>query len=103
VVLAATLWLTLSLGAAVAGLTLDISRVGWAPTWGLLLYVLVQCQIGLPLLRDLVRELRLQGGTRGARQGRAMQPRRWPEALAITSLLALVALFASGWVAPMLP
>ena len=104
VVLATTVWLTLSIGAAVAGLTLDVTEVGWQPTWGLGLYVLVQCQIGLPLLRDLVRELRPErpaGATTGARL--PLQPRRWPEALAITSLLALVALFASGWVTPMLP
>ena len=111
VVQTAAVWLVLTLGGAVAGLALDVHRVGWAPTWGLLLYVLVQCQIGLPLLRDLLRELRPGDGSRSPGRVRnrvrvprpAMQPRRWPEALAVTSLLALVALVASGWVAPMLP
>lgn len=97
-------WLTLCLGAAVTGLALTVARVGWQPAWGLGLYVLVQAQIGLPLLRDLSRELRpprQAAVTTGARP--PVQPRRWPEALAITSVLALVALFATGWVTPMLP
>ncbi len=104
VLLASAGWLTLCLGAAVAGLALTMSRVGWEPAWGLGLYVLVQGQIGLPLLRDLFRELRPQRRRTAATGARLpVQPRRWPEALAITSMLALVALFASGWVTPMLP
>jgi cellulose synthase (UDP-forming) len=96
VVAATAVWLTLTVGGAVAALAYDIHRVGLGPTWGLLLYVLVQCQIGVPLLRDLLRvpQVRVPRPT--------MQPRRWPEALALTVLLALVALVASGWVTPML-
>ncbi|MFG3526764.1 glycosyltransferase family 2 protein [Streptomyces sp. NPDC047917] len=105
VVIVSLLWLCCSTGAATAGLTLALVRNGWAPNWGLALYLLVQWQINLPLIRDLWAELR-PGSTarRPARpRGRPLLPRRWPEALAATTLLVLTALLASGWVNPMLP
>jgi cellulose synthase (UDP-forming) len=126
VVLVSLGWLCASVGAATAGLALAVARYGWAPTWGLGLYLAVQYQIGLPLIRDLTRELRPTGpadpapGTRGrlrrlaggltaraplpAAPGAvpALLPRRWPEALAATAALVLTALLASGWVSPML-
>ncbi|WP_441247973.1 glycosyltransferase family 2 protein [Kitasatospora sp. McL0602] len=95
-------WLCLSLGAAAAGLALDINSQGWGPNWGLALYLLVQCQIGLPLVRDLTAELRGRARRPAARPA-GMLPRRWPEGLAVTALLVLTALLASGWVSPMLP
>ncbi|MGV9268670.1 glycosyltransferase family 2 protein [Kitasatospora sp. NPDC003701] len=118
VVLVSLGWLCASVGAAAAGLALAVARNGWEPNWGLGLYLAVQCQIGLPLIRDLVGELRPAGGKgtaepvrpgalrrllsrRPARTG--MLPRRWPEALAATATLVLTALLASGWVRPMLP
>ncbi|WP_035803155.1 glycosyltransferase family 2 protein [Kitasatospora mediocidica] len=106
VVLIALVWLACSLTAAAGGLALDVSAHGWGPNWGLGLYLLVQAQIGLPLIRDLVAELR--PSTRRAphgpsRRATGMLPRRWPEALAVTAALALTALLASGWVSPMLP
>ncbi|MGW6917082.1 glycosyltransferase family 2 protein [Kitasatospora sp. NPDC054939] len=131
VVLVSLLWLGASLGAAGLGLGLAVARNGWEPTWGLGLYVAVQAQIGLPLIRDLLRELRparpevtaardTAPGRRTARPAAArlsawtaalngrnaaagMLPRRWPEALATTATLVLTALLASGWVSPMLP
>ena len=68
----------------------------------------MQWQINLPLIRDLWAELRPGSTTRpparSARpRGRPLLPRRWPEALAATTLLVLTALLASGWVNPMLP
>ncbi|MFJ9950283.1 glycosyltransferase family 2 protein [Kitasatospora sp. NPDC091207] len=117
VVLVSLGWLCASVGAAAAGLALAVARNGWEPNWGLGLYLAVQCQIGLPLIRDLVGELRPGTGSaaaparpgalrrllppRAARTG--MLPRRWPEALAATATLVLTALLASGWVRPMLP
>lgn len=108
VVIVSLVWLCCSTGAATAGLTLALARNGWAPNWGLALYLLVQWQINLPLIRDLWAELRPGSTTRpparSARpRGRPLLPRRWPEALAATTLLVLTALLASGWVNPMLP
>ncbi|MFI9628384.1 glycosyltransferase family 2 protein [Streptomyces sp. NPDC052042] len=110
-------WLCCSTGAAGAGLALAVARNGWAPNWGLALYLLVQCQINLPLIKALSAELRRRPGrtagsppvphpaprARAPRPARPVLPRRWPEALAATSTLLLVALLASGWVDPMLP
>jgi cellulose synthase (UDP-forming) len=107
-------WVALSNGAAATGIALDVARYGWQPNWGLGLYLLVQCQLGLPLLRDLLKELwptrapsvavpfaaRLRR-IRARRTG--MLPRRWPEALAVSASLVLIALLASGQVSPMLP
>ncbi|WP_329588373.1 cellulose synthase catalytic subunit [Streptomyces sp. NBC_01005] len=108
VVIVSLVWLCCSTGAATAGLTLALVRNGWAPNWGLALYLLVQWQINLPLIRDLWTELRPGSTThppaRSTRQrGHSLLPRRWPEALAATTLLVLTALLASGWVNPMLP
>jgi len=102
VMLASLLWVAGSILAAAVGLVLASVRYGWEPTWGLGLYLLVQCHLGLPLLRDLAAELR-PGGAPAPRTAADMRPRRWPEALAVTSTLALIALLASGWAAPMLP
>ncbi|MFJ9344116.1 glycosyltransferase family 2 protein [Streptomyces sp. NPDC101733] len=119
-------WLVLSNGAAVTGLALAVARNGWEPNWGLLLYLLVQCQINGPLIRDLISELRPAATAATAvapaitttttaaasprRRPRAlprpragMLPRRWPETLAASALLLLIGLLASGWVNPMLP
>ncbi|MCX4863682.1 cellulose synthase catalytic subunit [Streptomyces sp. NBC_00257] len=108
VVIVSLVWLCCSTGAATAGLTLALVRNGWAPNWGLALHLLVQWQINLPLIRDLWTELRPGSTThppaRSTRQrGHSLLPRRWPEALAATTLLVLTALLASGWVNPMLP
>ncbi|WP_406012785.1 cellulose synthase catalytic subunit [Streptomyces sp. NBC_00984] len=108
VVIVSLAWLCCSTGAAAAGLALAVARNGWEPNWGLALYLLVQCQINLPLIRDLSTELRSAGPARGPARpvrptGRSLLPRRWPEALAATTLLLLTALLASGWVNPMLP
>ncbi|WP_330238856.1 glycosyltransferase family 2 protein [Streptomyces sp. NBC_00525] len=107
VVLVSLGWLVCSTAAAVAGLALAVARNGWEPNWGLGLYVLVQLQINVPLVRDLLTELRPAAGPRPARAPRgsrtAVLPRRWPEALAVTATLVLTALLASGWVNPMLP
>ncbi|MFE6769798.1 glycosyltransferase family 2 protein [Streptomyces fimicarius] len=51
-------WLVLSNGAAAGGLALAVARNGWEPNWGLGLYLLVQLQINMPLIRDLSAELR---------------------------------------------
>ncbi|PZT72887.1 glycosyl transferase [Streptomyces sp. AC1-42W] len=107
VVLVSLGWLVCSTAAAVAGLALAVARNGWEPNWGLGLYLLVQLQINVPLVRDLLTELRPAAGPRPARAPRgsrtAVLPRRWPEALAVTATLVLTALLASGWVNPMLP
>ncbi|MFE3110441.1 glycosyltransferase family 2 protein [Kitasatospora indigofera] len=112
VVLVSLGWLCASVGAAAAGLALAVARNGWEPNWGLGLYLVVQCQIAVPLIRDLAAELRPAGPARGSaptaaragrRTGRGMLPRRWPEASAATATLVLTALLASGWVSPMLP
>ncbi|MBT3073516.1 MULTISPECIES: glycosyltransferase family 2 protein [Streptomyces] len=123
-------WLALSNGAAAAGLALAVARNGWEPNWGLLLYLLVQLQINVPLIRDLWAELRPGTGAEakaGAPTGAVVKaaagtgpgtsgpldrlrsspagvlPRRWPETLAASALLLLTGLLASGWVNPMLP
>ncbi|MEW2172840.1 glycosyltransferase family 2 protein, partial [Streptomyces sp. NPDC007027] len=114
-------WLVLSNGAAVGGLALTVARNGWQPAWGLGLYLLVQLHINVPLIRDLLVELRPSGRTAagagggagiragkrlaGLRQrtGAGVLPRRWPEALAASAVLLLTGLLASGWVDPMLP
>ncbi|ALC29808.1 cellulose synthase catalytic subunit [Streptomyces sp. CFMR 7] len=123
-------WLALSNGAATAGLALAVARNGWEPNWGLLLYLLVQLQINVPLIRDLWAELRPGTGAKakaGAPTGAVVKaaagtgpgtsgpldrlrsspagvlPRRWPETLAASALLLLTGLLASGWVNPMLP
>ncbi|MER8186822.1 glycosyltransferase family 2 protein [Kitasatospora sp. NPDC094015] len=103
VVLVTMLWTAATVGATALGLGLAVARYGWGPNWGLALYLLVQAQLGLPLVRDLAVELRGADRPGPRRPGPAMRPRRWPEALAVTSSLALTALLASGWVAPMLP
>ncbi|MEU2670620.1 cellulose synthase catalytic subunit [Streptomyces sp. NPDC007164] len=108
VVIVSLVWLCCSTGAATAGLALALARNGWTPNWGLALYLLVQWQINLPLIRDLWAELRPASTTRLTARptrpgGRSLLPRRWPEALAATTLLVLTALLASGWVNPMLP
>ena len=141
VVIVSAVWVAASNGAAAAGIALDVAHYGWEPNWGLALYLLVQCQLGLPLLRDLLGELRPQrpspgrvpeagpgagagirpeveagagsgarsgteagaGGRPGARAGGSLLPRRWPEALAVSVSLVLIALLASGQVNPMLP
>ncbi|MFD8948844.1 glycosyltransferase family 2 protein [Streptomyces xanthophaeus] len=130
VVSVSLVWLLLSNGAAAAGLALAVARNGWEPNWGLLLYLLVQCQINGPLIRDLIAELRPAAATprtrtapgRSAGTGPApdagrlrtlvrtlpgqrtgMLPRRWPETLAASAVLLLTGLLASGWVNPMLP
>ncbi|WP_326616473.1 cellulose synthase catalytic subunit [Streptomyces anulatus] len=108
-------WLIVSNGAAAGGLALAMARNGWEPTWGLGLYLLVQLQINVPLIRDLSAELRPDGrAPAGAaevpavhrsrsRSRTGMLPRRWPEALAASAVLLLTGLLASGWVDPMLP
>ncbi|NUV89093.1 glycosyltransferase [Streptomyces sp. KAI-26] len=123
-------WLALSNGAAAAGLALAVARNGWEPNWGLLLYLLVQLQINVPLIRDLWAELRPGTGAEakaGVSAGAVVStaagtgpgtsglldrlraspsgvlPRRWPETLAASALLLLTGLLASGWVNPMLP
>ncbi|MEU5285222.1 cellulose synthase catalytic subunit [Streptomyces sp. NPDC020755] len=116
-------WLVLSNGAAAGGLALVVARNGWEPAWGLGLYLLVQLQINVPLIRDLLAELRPDGrtpaeavdvqspaghrsptGPRTRTRPRAgVLPRRWPEALAASAVLLLTGLLASGWVDPMLP
>lgn len=102
-------WLVLSNAAATAGLALTVARNGWAPAWGLGLYLLVQLHINVPLIRDLTRELPLSGSrTRSGSRSRpaprtGVLPRRWPEALAASAVLLLTGLLASGWVDPMLP
>ncbi|MER5635430.1 cellulose synthase catalytic subunit [Kitasatospora sp. NPDC002227] len=101
VVLVSLGWMIASLGAAALGLALDVRAYGWGPNWGLGLYLLVQCQLGLPLVRDLIAELRTRPAAK--RAPGAMAPRRWPEGLAVTAVLTLTALLASGWVRPMLP
>ncbi|MGW2653079.1 glycosyltransferase family 2 protein [Streptomyces sp. NPDC001478] len=107
VVLVSLVWLVCSTGAAAAGLALAVARGGWEPTWGLGLYLLVQLQINVPLIRDLVAGLRPASAGRPARVRPARRPsvlpRRWPETLAVTATLVLTALLASGWVDPMLP
>ncbi|MDJ0382031.1 cellulose synthase catalytic subunit [Streptomyces sp. G-G2] len=118
VVTVSLVWLVLSNGAAATGLALAVARNGWEPNWGLLLYLLVQCQINVPLIRDLAAELRGATGPRGKavgaglryarvraalRSGTGMRPRRWPETLAASAALLLIGLLASGWVNPMLP
>ncbi|MFE9423653.1 glycosyltransferase family 2 protein [Kitasatospora sp. NPDC006697] len=113
VVLVSLLWTAGALLAAAAGLGLAVARQGWAPTWGLGLYLLVQLQIGLPLVRDLLAELRPRRtaapnprpaeGATTTTTAAGVLPRRWPEGLAVTAVLALTALLASGWVSPMLP
>ncbi|WP_330334222.1 cellulose synthase catalytic subunit [Streptomyces sp. NBC_00536] len=118
VVAVSLLWLVLSNGAAATGLALAVARNGWEPNWGLLLYLLVQCQINLPLIRDLRGELRGAMAPRSTagdsgrpldrirtalRSGTGMRPRRWPETLAASAALLLIGLLASGWVNPMLP
>ncbi|WP_327412024.1 glycosyltransferase family 2 protein [Streptomyces sp. NBC_01233] len=102
-------WLVLSNGAAAAGLALAVARNGWEPNWGLLLYLLVQCQINVPLVRDLLAELHPAAGPLRARVRAALRPRggmlprRWPETVAASAVLLLTGLLASGWVDPMLP
>ncbi len=121
VVAVSLVWLVLSNGAAAAGLALAVARNGWEPNWGLLLYVVVQFQINVPLVRDLAAELRPAPGGAGsplsarvrarvrdrlrARPGSpsGMLPRRWPETVAASAILLLTGLLASGWVDPMLP
>ncbi|GAA1183598.1 hypothetical protein GCM10009664_57050 [Kitasatospora gansuensis] len=108
VVVVSLVWLCASVGAAGVGLALAVARNGVAPNWGLGLYLAVQCQIGIPLIRDLIGELRPADPARAearaaARAANGMLPRRWPEALAATAVLVLTALLASGWVSPMLP
>ncbi|WP_053613462.1 glycosyltransferase family 2 protein [Streptomyces sp. XY533] len=121
VVAVSLVWLVLSNGAAAAGLALAVARNGWEPNWGLLLYVVVQFQINVPLVRDLAAELRPAPGGAGsplsarvrarvrdrlrARPGSpsGMLPRRWPETVAASAVLLLTGLLASGWVDPMLP
>ncbi|MFJ6795426.1 glycosyltransferase family 2 protein [Streptomyces sp. NPDC091268] len=106
VVAASLVWLVLSNGAAAAGLALAVARAGWEPNWGLALYLLVQCQINGPLIRDLLAELRPRAGAgmRGRpRPGTGLLPRRWPETVAASAVLLLTGLVASGWVDPMLP
>ncbi|NUV99897.1 glycosyltransferase family 2 protein [Streptomyces sp. CAI 127] len=118
-------WLVLSNAAAATGLALTVARNGWAPAWGLGLYLLVQLHINVPLIRDLARELPLSrsrsrslSGSRYLSRSRSRSrsgsrsrpvprtgvlPRRWPEALAASAVLLLTGLLASGWVDPMLP
>ncbi|WP_445269700.1 glycosyltransferase family 2 protein [Streptomyces sp. DSM 41634] len=102
-------WLVLSNGAAATGLALAVARNGWEPNWGLLLYLLVQCQINVPLIRDLLAELHPAAGPLRARVRAALRPRggmlprRWPETVAASAVLLLTGLLASGWVDPMLP
>ncbi|WP_035844574.1 glycosyltransferase family 2 protein [Kitasatospora azatica] len=103
VVLVALAWTAGSILAAAGGLALDVAGQGWGPNWGMLLYLLVQAQIGLPLVRDLLAELRSTAPARRPTDRAGMLPRRWPEGLAITTGLTLTALLASGWVSPMLP
>ncbi|MFF5334070.1 glycosyltransferase family 2 protein [Streptomyces sp. NPDC013181] len=107
VVLVSLGWLVASTAAAAGGLALAVARNGWEPNWGLGLYLLVQLQINVPLIRDLVAELRPAAAPRPVRAPRgaraAVLPRRWPEGLAVTATLVLTALLASGWVNPMLP
>ncbi|MFD5919007.1 glycosyltransferase family 2 protein [Kitasatospora sp. NPDC058201] len=106
VVLVSLAWLIASLGAGAAGLALAVAHYGWEPNWGLGLYLAVQAQIGVPLIRDLVGEIRgdARSSASSAPTSRfGMLPRRWPEGLAATATLVLTALLASGWVRPMLP
>ncbi|MFI8390283.1 glycosyltransferase family 2 protein [Streptomyces sp. NPDC085540] len=109
VVAVSLVWLVLSNGAAATGLALAVARNGWEPNWGLLLYLLVQCQINVPLIRDLVAELHPEAGPVRARVRAALRsrggvlPRRWPETVAASAVLLLTGLLASGWVDPMLP
>ncbi|GAA2772797.1 cellulose synthase catalytic subunit [Kitasatospora cinereorecta] len=119
VLLVALVWVGGSLAATAAGLAYASARYGVGATWGLALYLAVQAQLGLPLVRDLAAELwpglrravgraapAVRGGLGPARPAGAKErpaPRRWPEAAAVTSALALTALLASGWAGPMLP
>ncbi|MFC1407963.1 glycosyltransferase family 2 protein [Streptacidiphilus sp. N1-12] len=110
VVIVSAVWVAASNGAAAAGIAWDVARYGWQPNWGLGLYLLVQCQLGLPLLRDLLKELwpqrapRLRAARLRPVERRAgVLPRRWPEALAFSASLVLIAVLASGQVNPMLP
>ncbi|MFD7644711.1 glycosyltransferase family 2 protein [Kitasatospora sp. NPDC059795] len=104
VLLVSLVWTAGTLAATTVGIAVATALHGWHYTWGLALYLAVQLHLGVPLIRDLYAELRphaTEPTESGARP--AMRPRRWPEALAVTSTLALIALLASGWAAPMLP
>ncbi|WAL70922.1 cellulose synthase catalytic subunit [Kitasatospora sp. YST-16] len=110
VLLVSLLWTAGTLLATGIGVAAATWLHGWNTTWGLALYLAVQLHLGVPLIRDLYAELRPRATesaepTASADSGAhpAMRPRRWPEALAVTSTLALIALLASGWAAPMLP
>lgn len=107
VVLVSLGWLCCSTAAAAGGLALAVARNGWEPNWGLGLYLLVQLQINVPLIKDLLTGLRPAAAARPERLRRGRRPsvlpRRWPETLAVTATLLLTALLASGWVNPMLP
>lgn len=106
-------WLVLSNGAAAGGLAVVVARNGWEPAWGLGLYLLVQLQINVPLIRGLLTELRPDRRASAEAAGppadhrsrtrTGVLPRRWPEALAASAVLLLTGLLASGWVDPMLP
>ncbi|MFG2975697.1 glycosyltransferase family 2 protein [Streptomyces sp. NPDC048331] len=109
VVAVSLVWLVLSNGAAVIGLAWAVAQRGWEPNWGLLLHLLVQCQINVPLIRALLAERHPTAGPVRSRVRAALRsrggvlPRRWPETVAASAVLLLTGLLASGWVDPMLP
>ncbi|MFG2824595.1 glycosyltransferase family 2 protein [Kitasatospora sp. NPDC048365] len=100
---ASLFWIAGTLAATAAGVALVTVQHGWSHSWGLALYLLVQAQLGLPLVRDLALELRPRPRRESAGPAGAILPRRWPEGLAVTCALALLGVLASGWAAPMLP
>ncbi|MGW4894864.1 glycosyltransferase family 2 protein [Kitasatospora sp. NPDC004240] len=99
-------WLTLVLLAGVAGLVRAIALYGWQPYWALTLLLSLSAYTMIPLIRSLWPLVR--GGDDAAVAEVAPPARRTSdlrfghaEAVAVTAVLLLCGLLASGWADPM--
>ncbi|MFI5532011.1 glycosyltransferase family 2 protein [Kitasatospora sp. NPDC051853] len=98
------LWLSFCLLAGAVGLVRAVLLHGWQPYWALAGLLLLTAYTTVPVLTALWALLRGEDQVRGPkRAGPEAGAERFerPEALAVTAVLLLTALLASGWADPL--
>ncbi|MFJ6385715.1 glycosyltransferase family 2 protein [Kitasatospora sp. NPDC092039] len=103
-------WLGFVVLAGVAGLVRAALLYGWQPYWALAGLLALTAYTMVPLIRELWPLLNGAGGGKGASVGEVAAPARRrsdlgfgrAEAVAVTAVLLLCGLLASGWADPLL-
>ncbi|MFE6054448.1 glycosyltransferase family 2 protein [Kitasatospora sp. NPDC056446] len=103
-------WLGLVIIAGAAGLVRAALLHGWRPYWALTALLALTAYTMIPLIRSLWPLLRSANGGKGATVGEVAAPARSrselgfgrAEAVAVTAVLLLCGLLASGWADPLI-